>query len=340
MAPKRVLAVTLFLCALAGLTASAQVLKSEFIYDTAPAAAPSCHASTIAETKSGLVVAFFGGTREGHPDVGIWLSRQIGGAWSAPAEVAKGQLDGGSPTPCWNPVLFQAPDGPLLLFYKVGPKPSSWWGMLMTSSDDGATWSKPARLPDGILGPIKDKPILLADGTLLCPSSTEGTDGWRAHVEWTKDLGKTWAKSQPMNDGKQFGLIQPTLLDHGSAGIQALMRSKQAAIVESWSTDGGMTWSPPAATKLPNPNSGIDAVQLKDGRSLLIYNPVTKGRSPVSVATSPDGKAWREPVELEQGPKEYSYPAVIQTNDGLVHVTYTWRRERVRHVVLDPAKLP
>jgi predicted neuraminidase len=328
------------LCLAFSASAFAQILRSEFIYTDAPREAPSCHASTIAETKSSLVVAFFAGTGEGQRDVGVWISLQRNGAWSAPRQVATGEQPDGSRHPCWNPVLFQAPsNGPLLLFYKVGPSPSAWWGMLTTSNDDGQTWSAPRKLPKTILGPIKDKPILLASGALLCPSSTEDA-GWRWHLEMTSDLGQTWSRSTPLNDGRTFSLIQPTLLDHGPDGLQALMRSKQGSIVESWSKDGGKLWTVPAATSLPNPNSGIDAVQLKDGRSLLIYNPTTKGRSPVSVAISSDGgKTWQESVELEKGPKEYSYPAVIQTADGLVHVTYTWRREKIRHVVIDPARL-
>ena len=161
-------------------------VKSEFIYKTAPF--PECHASTIAETKSGLVTAWFGGTGERNPDVGIWLSRQSDGQWSAPLEVANGVQSPTNRYACWNPVLFQPSSGPLLLFYKVGPSPSSWWGMLMKSEDGGQTWSKPLRLPAGIVGPIKNKPVQLPNGDVLCPSSTEN-NGWRIHFERTSDLG-------------------------------------------------------------------------------------------------------------------------------------------------------
>src|SRR5678815_1809353 len=97
----------------------------------------------------------------------------------------------------WNPVLFQPKEGPLLLFYKVGPSPSEWWGMLETSTDDGKTWSAPKRLPDRVLGPIKNKPEQLPNGDLLCPTSSED-DGWRVHFERTMDLGKTWASTGPL----------------------------------------------------------------------------------------------------------------------------------------------
>jgi predicted neuraminidase len=226
----------------------------------------------------------------------------------------------------------------LLLFYKVGPSPSEWWGMLMTSTDGGVTWSKPRRLPDGILGPIKNKPVLLKDGLLLCGSSTEHA-GWRVHVERTKDLGVTWQKSEPLNDRVQFGAIQPTILVHRSGAIQILCRSRQKMITECWSTDDGKTWSTMKTTSLPNPSAGIDAVMLKDGRALLVYNHTDNARSPLNVAVSADGKTWKATLVLENQPGEYSYPAVIQTSDGLVHVTYTWKRERIKHVMIDPAKL-
>ena len=320
---------------------SGAVVKSEFIYEKAPV--PSCHASTIVQTKNGLVAAFFAGTDEGEPDVGIWTSRQepAGDKWSAPVEVVNGVSGDGKRYPCWNPVLFQAPgtDGPLLLFYKVGPTPRQWWGMLVTSADGGKTWSKPARLPDGILGPIKNKPVLLPDGRLLCGSSTEH-DGWLIHMEWTTDLGKTWDKTPPLHD-KKLELIQPTILTHGGNKLQTLCRSQQGSVAESWSSDAGKTWTPSKLVAgLPNPDAGIDAVTLRYGRHVLVYNPTKRGRTPLSVAVSSDGKTWTPAATLETAPGEYSYPAVIQTDDGKVHVTYTWKRQRIKHAVLDLEKLP
>ena len=119
------------------------IINSEFIFETAPFA--ECHASTIAETNGQLLAAWFGGTREKNPDVGIWSSRKIDGRWTAPVEVANGIQTPEKRFPCWNPVLFQPKEGPLMLFYKVGPDPESWWGMLATSQDHGKTWLKPER---------------------------------------------------------------------------------------------------------------------------------------------------------------------------------------------------
>lgn len=315
--------------------AASAAVPGEFIYETAPF--KSCHASTIEETKSGLVTAWFGGTTEGHKDVGIWLSRKIEGKWTAPVEVANGVQSNQLRHPCWNPVLFKMPNGPLLLFFKVGPSPSKWWGELMTSKDDGTTWSQPRRLPDGGIGPVKNKPVLLADGTLLCGSSSEHA-GWRVHFESSKDAGQSWAISAAINDGKTIGAIQPSILVHGEKRLQSLGRSRQGKLWESWSEDNGRTWGAMKLIDLPNSSTGTDAVTLKDGRHVLIYNHTPTGRSPLNAAVSGDGKVWKQVAVLEDKPGEYSYPAVIQMADGLVHVTYTWKRERIRHVVLDPAK--
>jgi len=254
-------------------------------------------------------------------------------------QVADGiQPDGKTRFPCWNPVLFQPTRGPLLLFFKVGPSPEAWWGMLMASTDAGRTWSQPRRLPDGQVGPVRNKPVLLPDGAVLCGSSTEDR-GWRVHMERTPDLGVTWERTPPLNDGRELGLIQPTILRWPSGRTQMLCRSKQEQVFESWMEADWKTWSPFAPTALPNPNSAIDAVMLKDGCALLVYNHTSRGRSPLNVAVSRDGRHWQGAAVLENEPGEYSYPAVVQARDGRVHVTYTWKRQRIKHVVLDPAKL-
>jgi predicted neuraminidase len=318
------------------------VLTREFLYEKAPF--PSCHCSTIVDTKDGLVAAWFGGTDEGKDDVCIYVSRHDGKTWSEPAKVADGVTEK-KRYPSWNPVLFQPKDGPLLLFFKIGPNPDLWWGLEMRSTDGGRTWSKPVALATDIMGPVRNPPIQLADGTLLSPTSTEVPKGtWTAQVEVSKDGGATWKKIGPLNDDKQVEVIQPALLTWPEGRLQMLCRNRNRgpmknAIIECWSADGGATWSPMKATEHPNPNSGIAAVSLKDGRAVLVYNHTPKGRTPLNVAVSSDGKAWKDVVVLEDAPGEYSYPTVIQAADGKVHVVYTWRREKIRHVVLDPAKL-
>jgi predicted neuraminidase len=308
----------------------------EDIFAEAPFA--QCHASTVAETRDGLAAAWFGGTAEGNPDVGIWLGRLKRGTWTRPVEIVRGEGAGGSKQPCWNPVLFSPAKGPLLLFYKVGPSPASWRGLLVRSADGGRTWEAPAPLPDGILGPIKNHPLELPDGSLLCGSSTENA-GWRVHFEMTRDEGRTWSRTVPINDGGTVGLIQPALLRTGGDGVLALMRSDAGFLYESRSADGGATWTPPAATALPNPNAGIDAVTLRDGRHVLVYNPLAQGRDVLAVALSNEGREWKRVLTLEdEAGAQFSYPAVIQTRDGRVHITYTWKRTRIRHAVFEPAR--
>ena len=321
------------------------VVKTEFLFDPAPH--PQCHASTIVETKTGLVAAWFGGTKEGNPDVGIWLSRQLEGKWTAPVEVANGAETEDPRVNCLNPVLFQAPDGPLLLFYKTG----KWWAYVKRSTDGGVTWSKPERLYNGLFGPVKNKPVLLADGSIFSPTSTEfaapDAPRWRVHFERSTNGGKSWQYIGPVNDGGEIDAIQPSILIHPGNRLQALGRSQQGRIFEVWSQDGGLTWGEMSLMELPNNNSGTDAVTLKDGRHALVYNHTgniegraSGYRSPLNVAISKDGKAWEAALVLETEPKkEFSYPAIIQTSDGLVHITYTWKRLNIKHVVVDPAKL-
>ena len=314
-----------------------QIIKQEFIYDTASFA--SCHASTIAETPEGLIAAWFGGTREKHPDVEIWISRRLQSRWTAPISVANGIQDSSKRYPCWNPVLFQYPGGPLMLFYKVGPDPVHWWGELKTSNDHGMSWSRAIRLPQGILGPVKNKPVLLKDGRLICPSSSESPDGrWQVHLEITKDFGKTWTSTGSLNDGLRYHIIQPSLLLYKNKQ-QLLCRSQENRIVSLWSIDQCVSWSKPDTTSLLNPNSGTDAVTLKNGWQLLVFNPTEKtknnwggARTPLHVAISRDGMKWEEVLVLESAPGEYSYPAVIQSADGIVHITYTWNRKKIKWI--------
>ncbi|WP_329743557.1 sialidase family protein [Dyella sp. A6] len=320
------------------------IVLKEFVSISPPT--PRCHASTIVDTPAGLVAAWFGGKHERAPDVGIWLSRKpAGGGWSRPVQVANGRQPDGRSLPTWNPVLFMPRHGPLLLFYKVGPDPAHWWGMVMTSLDDGVHWSAPRRLPSGLLGPIKDKPVQLPDGSIVSPSSNE-LGGWHIHFELSDDAGQTWHLAAPVGNPRHIAAIQPSLLYWGPHLLQAIGRTKQNRVFSTWSHDGGRHWSNLALLDVRNPNSGIDAVMLRDGRALLVYNPTIhgknwwNGRGTLAVALSKDGIHWRRVLTLEHTPgAEFSYPAVIQAKNGLVHIVYTWKRLRIRHIVLDPKRL-
>lgn len=317
------------------------IVSSGYIYDAEEVPFPSCHASTIEETPSGMVAAWFGGTHEKHEDVGIWISRQVNGEWNKPVEVANGVQNDSLRYPTWNPVLYYQ-DDTLTLFFKTGPNCADWWGELMSSADDGKTWSEPVSLPVHIWGPIRNKPVKLESGRLLCPSSTE-YDGWRAHMEWTDDLGKTWDRTQALNHGDSLSAIQPAILKHPEGKLQILCRTKQDRIYSAWSEDQGISWSSLEPTLLPNNNSGLDAVTLNSGKHVLVYNHIDRSatkdkRNRLHVAVSEDGINWSAVIALENDEdrgNEYSYPAVIESADGMVHITYTWRRELIKHVVLD-----
>ncbi len=320
---------------------SCKIVTSEYIFEDAPF--KQCHASTIIELKDGsMMAAWFGGSHESHKDVEIWVSNKKDGSWIAPHSVANGIINDSLRYACWNPVLFRAPDGLLSLYYKVGPNPREWWGMVIHSTNEGKSWSAPEKLPDGILGPIKNKPVTLASGVILSPSSIETkTEEWHAHIERSTDGGKTWKKIaiDPQNPSK---VIQPTLLLYPEGKIQALLRSDQTCIMESWSSDEGKTWSALAKTNVLNPNSGIDAVTLSSGLQVLVYNPKkgggdwVNGRNKLNVAVSGDGKTWKDLAVLEdQASGEFSYPAIIQTSDKAVHVVYTANRKSIKHVVLE-----
>lgn len=325
------------------------ILVDQFVFDKAPY--PSCHSITIVEATNGdLVSAWFGGSHERHPDVCIYSAIKPKGSdkWGEPIKVADGVMKDGTRFPTWNPVLYQIPNGDLMLFYKIGPKPSEWWGVYRTSSDGGKTWSDKIDMPSkDFLGPIKNKPVLLSNGTLLLPSSTEG-NGWHLRMESTPDFGKTWVMGDTISRGKQkINAIQPSILFHKDGRIQAIGRTKNRAIFSTFSKDNGKTWSDVELIGLPNNNSGTDAVTLKNGKHLLVYNHVlppgteAKGpRTPLNVSISDDGIHWKAALVLEDSKiSQYSYPSMIQSKDGMVHIVYTWRREKLKYVKIDPSKL-
>ena len=321
----------------------------QYLFEEAPFR--SCHASTIAEMENGdLVAAYFGGSYEGCEDVCIWVSRKSIGdqEWSAPVMAADGVLSDTLRKACYNPVLQLMPNGELWLFFKIGSCVADWTGWLTKSLDGGKTWSSREPLPDDFLGPIKNKPLLLGD-RLLCPSSTE-KDGWRIHFEiFELNTGK-WHKVGPVKGAmaiptmdmkkpdaqpQEIMCIQPALLQMADGSLKALCRTKNGKLATTTSRDNGETWSEVMLTDLPNNNSGIDAVTLKDGRHVLVYNPnsvmpgVESGpRTPLSIAMSEDGEQWKT-IFNEEGPGELSYPAIIQGQNGHLYITYTFHRRRI-----------
>lgn len=303
----------------------------------------ACHASTIVELDDGsLMAAYFAGSYEGCDDVGIYTSTLVKDNWSEPRLVAIGQVEDTVKFPCWNPVLFRGENNRLYLFYKVGKNPREWFGMVKTSDDNGNTWSEPTRLPEGFLGPVRNKPIQLSDGDIICPSSTESLDEkkWKVHMEITDSKLRKWEMVH-VDTGSHFGVIQPTVLIHENGDLRILCRSRQNCIVQSVSKNLGRSWSTLNCTSIPNPNSGIDAVTLSNGNFLLVYNPLLKGedwyvgRNVLKVAVSKDAVSWKDIYTLENEPEgEFSYPAIIQTQNEDIHITYTANRVNIKHIVL------
>lgn len=293
------------------------------------------HASTLVRLPDGtFLAAWFGGTKEGHSDVAIWGARGDAKGWCEPVCWAKV-----CELPHWNPVLHQGPDGVVSLFFKVGADCAVWTTHVRRSADGGATWSPDEVLVPGDVdgrGPAKNKPILLADGTLLAPGSRETAGLWRVFADRSHDGGRTWSASDEAAMDRTAitgtGAIQPTLWESSPGHVHMLVRTSCGWICRSDSEDGGVTWSPLRKTSLPNNNSGIDLARDSAGRILLACNPVGgnwAARTQLSLMASEDnGATWDPLLELETEPGEFSYPAVVATPHGFAG-TYTSKRETI-----------
>jgi predicted neuraminidase len=339
----------------------------ELIFQVGSVPFASAHASTIVELKDGsLMAAWFGGTAEGSPDVAIWASRVRADRrreWSFPEALAR---EPG--VPCWNPVLFHTKDGRLWLYYKFGPSPSTWTAARKHSDDEGTTWSPAEHLPAGLIGPVRAKPLVLPDGTIVSGSSTEAYHAWAVWIERSIDDGRTWTRTGPIvlaedafkvglkdrttenplhisksHEGTETtGIIQPSVISLGRDHLRFYARSSAniARIMVADSFDKGITWSGARPLDIPNPDSGIDAVALKDGRVVLVFNNTTTGRTPLNLAVSHDGEHFRLFSTLEDRPGEYSYPAIIQGNNGDLYITYTWNRKSIAFVRVPLSQVP
>ena len=309
------------------------VFQRGFMYQTTDKR-PECHACTIVELPSGdLFGAWYAGSREGETDVAVLGSRyhKDDGRWEPAAVLVDtpGEPEG-------NPVLFVAPGGRLWLFFVTIRLGGGWREAqlrAMSSADEGLTWSKIADFDNEPLGTMpRNKPIILGDRVLL-PLYDEKT--WRGFVYISDDDCQTWHRSGFIeSDG---GCIQPTLIPRNDGSILALLRDRQKRhVLQSISSDRGETWTFCQPTSLPNPNSGVDAVRLSSGKVIIAYNHSCEQRTPMSVAISDDeGHTWTRKVDVETDHAEFSYPAIIQSSDGLIHLAYTWRRKGIAHLIFD-----
>jgi len=311
--------------------------------DSPEAPFAACHAATLVQTRDGcFLAAWFGGTREGESDVSIWIAERREQKWSRPRRLARAD-----DRPHWNPVLFVSPaDGCVHLYFKTGRKPYDWRTWRKLSYDGGITWSDPLILGDEdsygrSCGPVKNKPIILENGTWLAPNSVEVYEGngicvWDARVDLSLDQGKTWVAGDILEvDRSQisgWGVIQPTLWESTPGRVHMLLRSRCGYACYSESMDGGHTWSRVEKTALPATDSGLDATKLDNGMIAVVCNPSEPGselRTPLSVFVSSDnGKSWTRRLDLEKEPGEYSYPSIVATRSGMA-IVYTWNRRRI-----------
>ena len=310
------------------------LIASQFIYDHLDRV-PSCHASTIVELPNGdLAAAWYGGEHESSPDSSHYWARLRKGAdrWDAPQclwDVPDHSAG--------NPRLFL--DALQRLWAMLPVNYGKWCAggtrfFYRTSDDAGETWSEPLRVAelDGLLG--KNKALLLPDGDFLLPVTIE-YDHSSAAVIHLAASGE-WEVSAEIAGVKEESCIQPAFVERGDGSVLALLRTAEGHIWRATSSDRGRMWSNAEPTALANNHSGIDVVRLDNGHLVLAFNDTsTRARTPLCLAISEDdGETWPHKIALETDEGEYSYPAVIQASDGVIHVTYTYLRTHIKHVAL------
>lgn len=339
-----------------------------------------CHAPTlVAQRGGGLLVAWFGGSRESHADTAIWSAQRAplassavrpnappGAAWDSPRVAARVDTQdssapsgrrGSAPRPHWNPVLFEPEPGLLVLHFKVGGSIRRWETWTQLSRDGGQSWEAPQPLVPGDRGgrgAVKNKPIQLRSGAWLAGASLERWRRWDVFFDRSQDGLTPWHASPLVDlDRKRFptkGLIQPTLWQAADGTVHALCRSTFGCLFTTHSVDDGRSWSAATPVAIPNNNSGIDLAPLPPARAhpqspprlALACNPTDRRseRTPLSILFSADGgQSWPDRIEVETGPGEYSYPALIPYAGGLC-VAYTWNRRRISVAWIDEAEIP
>lgn len=335
----RLLVAGVIAACLAAAAVAAPEYRAELIISPVTARYPSSHASTVVELANGdLLCAWYAGRQEAAADVAVWYSRRARAAeaWTPPAILADDPKH-----PEGNPVLFEDPRGRVWLFYVTmyGEGVEGWDTCKVKckwSQDKGQTWSATRILRNELGWMTRNKPIVLDDGDWLLPIYDERV--WTSRVMITRDNGRTWRDSAGIVAPGHPGNIQPTLAQFADRSLLALMRrgDPPERIWQSRSYDRGRTWSGPTTAALPNPNAAVDMVRLANGHLVLAFNDTTHDRTPLTLAISTDeGKTWTAKRDLETGPGEYSYPAIIQGRDGTIHVTYTYKRVNIKHVAVN-----
>lgn len=313
---------------------------SELIFERI-AGAPAHHCSTITEAPNGdLLCVWYGGSYESADDQTLFLSRRERGQrrWTTPRRLLSDLS-----MPPGNAVIFVDGHNRLQIVWcrMEATRPirrGSGWGQCRlfarTSNDDGESWSEDRMLlsdddaaaNDGVYGVPRNPPITLTNGNMVLP--LEGDGGGLFLL--SSDGGETWTRGGTAADGSQ-----PTLAERPDGSLLTLMRNRPKTTVAT-SVDGGLTWSATESTELANPGSGISMVQLANRHLVLVFNNSPVERTPLSIVRSTDeGRTWEPPLNLESNPGEYSYPCIIQSADGQMHLTYTFRRYSIKHVEMN-----
>jgi predicted neuraminidase len=325
---------------------------------------PSSHAANLLQLKNGdLLCVWFSGVWEGDSGVGIVLSRKPKGSdvWTKPQLIDK--KDGES---YQNPVVFEDSEGKIHIFHTTqgaGAGEANSKVLEVTSNDHGFTWSTPKVLFEKGGSFTRHPLLVLQDGTWLLPMTYvtskgigEGAETNYSAMKLSHDRGRTWTECVVQDS---LARVQPTVVDVGSNLVSFFRDRASDWIYRSTSSDG-CHWSKPEPTVLPNNNASVQSFRLKNGHIVMVFDnshanrsgskPVQGLRKPLSIALSVDeGKSWSFVRDIEQGrpgygaeeqrPKtpgreEYSYPTVMQTDDGKIHVAFTFRRQTIKEVEL------
>lgn len=314
----------------------------------------SAHSSSICALPSGdLLAVWYGGSREGGTDVALFTARLPAGStqWTKPVTtvdraMAQEELDRVIKK-VGNAVIFPDLAGNLWMVY-VSVSMGGWSGSALnfkTSQDEGRTWGESHRLT---LNPflnlsslVRNKPIYASDGRIGLPVYHEMALKYPQMLWLTPGPNGSVADYRMRNLSSQTGLIQPALVPLGGDRVLMMLRDggDGRTMHTAYSEDNGWTWSAAAGSTLRNPDAALDALRLRDGRILVVYNDAASGRENLRLAISPDaGRSWKAGPMLEEAPKqEYSYPTLAEDSNGRIHLTYTWQRERIRHVMFNTA---
>jgi len=307
------------------------------------------HPASITQLANGdLYIAYYGGSGEYGDDTAVYGSRLTVGEtqWTTPSVIANTPDRGEG-----NPVVWQAPDGRVWLFY-VNRYGETWSNARVKGkiSDDGATtWSDSFMLSfeEGTM--VRGQPIVLNNGDYLLPMYHETGEDREKSAATTCSYfmrydPKTKAWTETNRIRSPMGNLQAQVVQLTDKYLVAYLRrggdflpTDRGYMLRCESRDGGYTWSEAVETQFPNPNSAVDFIKLRNGHLLLVYNDNMNDRTPLTVAISTDAdKTYPYRRDIAGGDNTFAYPYAIQTRDGKIHIVYTTNtRTTIMHVIFD-----